>query len=125
MTVFRRLPVPLQIASVNAVLAVATFMTGIVLARALGPDGRGVYGSLFLWALTAANIFAWGTHMTLAREAAQRPDRARAVYRTAYRLALGGGLLGTGVYLASVIPASQSTATVSALPATNSERTTL
>ena len=104
MTVFRRLPVPLQIALVNLVLAAATFATGIVLARSLGPHGRGVYGSLFLWALTAANVFAWGTQMTLAREAAQRPERARAVYRTAYRLSLIGGLAGAGTFLAVVVP---------------------
>jgi len=104
MTAFRRLPVPLQIALVNLVLAGATFATGIVLARALGPDGRGIYGSLFLWALTAANIFAWGAQMTLAREAAQRPERARAVYRSAYRLSLLGGLVGAGVFLAVVVP---------------------
>ncbi len=104
MMVFRRLPVPLQIALVNLVLAAATFATGIVLARALGPEGRGVYGSLFLWALTAANIFAWGAQMTLAREAAQRPERARAVYRTAYQLSLLGGLTGAGVFLAVVVP---------------------
>lgn len=104
MTVFRRLPVPLQIASVNLVLAAATFATGIILARALGPHGRGVYGALFLWALTAANVFAWGTQMTLAREAAQRPARARAVYRAAYRLALIGGLAGAATFLAVVVP---------------------
>ena len=104
MTVFRRLPIPLQIALVNLVLAAATFATGIILARALGPHGRGVYGALFLWALTAANIFAWGTQMTLAREAAQRPERARAVYRAAYRLALIGGLAGAATFLAVVVP---------------------
>ena len=104
MRVFRRLPIPLQIALVNLVLAAATFATGIILARALGPHGRGVYGALFLWALTAANIFAWGTQMTLAREAAQRPERARAVYRAAYRLALIGGLAGAATFLAVVVP---------------------
>ena len=101
---FRRLPVPLQIALVNLVLAAATFATGIVLARALGPHGRGVYGALFLWALTAANIFAWGTQMTLAREAAQRPEQTRAVYRAAYRLSVVGGLVGAAVFLAVVVP---------------------
>lgn len=104
LAIYRRLPVPLQIALANLVLAGATFVTGIVLARALGPDGRGVYGSLFLWALTAANIFAWGAQMTLAREAAQRPERARAVYRAAYRIALLGGLTGAAVFLAVVVP---------------------
>ena len=104
MTVFRRLPVPFQIALVNLVLAAATFATGIVLARALGPHGRGVYGSLFLWGLTAANVCAWGTQMTLAREAAQQPERARAVYRTAYRLSLIGGLAGIVAFLAVVAP---------------------
>ena len=104
MQVFRRLPVPLQIALVNLVLAAATFATGIILARALGPHGRGVYGALFLWALTAANIFAWGTQMTLAREAAQQPERVRAVYRAAYRLSAIGGLAGAAVFLAVVVP---------------------
>lgn len=104
MKLFRRLPVPLQIALVNLVLAAATFATGIVLARALGPHGRGIYGALFLWALTAANIFAWGTQMTLAREAAQRPGQVRALYRVAYRLSLVGGLVGAGAFLAVVIP---------------------
>lgn len=104
MPVFRRLPVPLQIALVNLVLAAATFATGIVLARALGPHGRGVYGSLFLWALTAANVFAWGAQMTLARDAAQRPERARAIYRAAYRVSLVGGLAGAGTFLAVVAP---------------------
>ena len=104
MKVFRGLPVPLQIAMVNLVLAAATFATGVILARALGPQGRGVYGALFLWALTTANIFAWGTQMTLAREAAQQPERVRAVYRGAYRLALIGGLVGAVVFLAVVMP---------------------
>ena len=104
MKVFRHLPVPLQIALANLVLAAATFATGIILARALGPHGRGVYGALFLWALTTANIFAWGTQMTLAREAAQRPERARAVYRAAYRLSIIGGLAGAVAFLAVVVP---------------------
>lgn len=104
MTVFRRLPVPLQIALVNLVLAAATFATGIILARALGPHGRGVYGALFLWALTAANVFAWGTQMTLAREAAQRPAQTRAVYRAAYRLSAIGGMVGAAIFFVVVAP---------------------
>ena len=102
----RRIPVPLRLAAANIGLGGVTFLTGVILARSLGPAGRGVYGALFLWALTAANIFAWGAHITLAREIAQAPGRAAVIYRSAYRLALAGGLLGAFAYVAVVLPAT-------------------
>ena len=102
MKALRRLPAAMQIALVNVVLAVATFVTGIILARALGAENRGIYGALFLWALTAANIFAWGNQMTLARDAAQRPHELRGIYRSAYLLSVLGGAAGAAIFFAVV-----------------------
>ena len=102
----RRIPMPLRLAIANVALAGLTFVTGILLARSLGTAGRGVYGSLFLWALTIANIFAWGAQITLARQAAQAPERAAVLYRCAYRMSAIGGWGGALVYLAVVLPAT-------------------
>lgn len=102
----RRIPIPLRLAAANAALAGLTFLTGVMLARSLGPTGRGIYGSLFLWALTTANIFAWGAQITLARQAAQAPQRAAAIYVGAYRMSAVGGWLGALAFLAIVLPAT-------------------
>jgi O-antigen/teichoic acid export membrane protein len=96
------IPVAFQLAGANAVLAVLTFATGVMLARSLGPEARGVYGALFLWASAASNIFAWGAQLTLARRVAQKPEIAGSVYRAAYRICALGGIIGMLVFLAIV-----------------------
>ena len=97
------MPIAFQLAGVNAALAVLTFSTGVMLARSLGPEARGVYGALFLWALAVSNIFAWGAQIILARRVAQDPAIAGAVYRSAYRICALGGALGMLIFLAVVL----------------------
>lgn len=99
-SIARHIPMPVQLVAMNGLLTLCTFATGVMLARALGPVGRGAYGTLFTWAGTIANACVWGTHVQLARLAAQRPGDARAIYRVAYRVALVSGVTGTILYLA-------------------------
>jgi antigen flippase len=71
----------------SALIQASTIMQGIVIARLLGPVGRGEFTTVILWPDIFAALGIFGTNIALARSAA-RTDRCGAVTRTALLLAL-------------------------------------
>lgn len=77
-----------------------TVVQGIIIARLLGPVGRGEYAAVILWPSIFAAIGIFGTNIALARAAA-RTTRYDQVIRTSILLAvLTGTLAGVACYLA-------------------------
>lgn len=64
-----------------------TVVQGIIIARLLGPTGRGEYATVILWPSVFAAIGIFGTNIALARAAA-KTDQYDAVIRTALLLAV-------------------------------------
>lgn len=94
-----RLPTPIKLMLANVLLNGCTFLTGIVLARGLGPAGRGQLGIYLMWSQAIANVALCGTHVTLARKAAQDVAMVSAVYKTAYKLVTLLSLAAMALYL--------------------------
>jgi O-antigen/teichoic acid export membrane protein len=61
---------------------VANLVTGVVTARALGPDGRGVAVALVTVTQLAGFLFAMGVAQSLSYFIAQRPERGPALFST-------------------------------------------
>lgn len=80
------MPVPIRLFSVNVTVTAATFITGVILARTLGLQDRGVFAAVTVWAATIASLALFGTHVFLARMAGRTGSDARTIYRTAYSL---------------------------------------
>ncbi len=77
-----------------------TVVQGIIIARLLGPVGRGEYAAVILWPSVFAAIGIFGTNIALARAAA-RTTRHDGVIRTSILLAvLTGTLASVACYLA-------------------------
>jgi len=77
-----------------------TVLQGIIVARLLGPVGRGEYAAVILWPSIFAAIGIFGTNIALARVAA-KTTRYDAVIRTSILLAvLTGTLASVACYLA-------------------------
>jgi antigen flippase len=71
----------------SALIQAATVLQGIIVARLLGPTGRGEYATVILWPSVFAAIGIFGTNIALARAAA-KTDQYHAIIRTALFLAL-------------------------------------
>lgn len=77
-----------------------TVVQGIIIARLLGPVGRGEYAAVILWPSIFAAVGIFGTNVALARAAA-RTTRHDGVIRTSILLALLTGTLASAAcYLA-------------------------
>jgi enterobacterial common antigen flippase len=70
-----------------------TVVQGILVARLLGPLGRGEYAAIVLWPSVFAAVTIFGSNIALARAAAKEHDRG-AITRTAFVLGLVTSLLG-------------------------------
>lgn len=71
-----------------------TVVQGIIIARLLGPVGRGEYAAVILWPSIFAAVGIFGTNVALARAAA-RTTRYDQVIRTSILLALASGSLAS------------------------------
>lgn len=78
---YRRLPTAFRLLGVNVVLAAATLLTSIVLARALEPEGRGVLATVILWPMLLSHLALMGLHLHLGRIAGQSLYPVGALYR--------------------------------------------
>jgi O-antigen/teichoic acid export membrane protein len=109
----------------NALIQLFGLMTGIVLARSLGPAGRGDFAVALFWPQTLASLFLLGAETSLARAAAKRSSDVfpLAMSATCIALALGGcGILVGYLTLPSILGESkayllhQSTYTLVVIP---------
>jgi O-antigen/teichoic acid export membrane protein len=71
----------------NVVIQGFAVVQGIIIARLLGPTGRGEYAAVVLWPSVFAALGIFGTNTALARAAA-RTDQGSAITRTAVSFAL-------------------------------------
>lgn len=63
-------------------IQVCTVLQGVVIARLLGPEGRGEFAAIILWPNVFASIGLLGCHIALAKQAAKTSDHAP-LFRTA------------------------------------------
>jgi O-antigen/teichoic acid export membrane protein len=80
-----RLPSVARLLSMNVGVALATFLTSVLLARSLDPAGRGDLANIVLWPTFLAQIGLCGIPTYLARGIAQDPMRAAKLYQFGYR----------------------------------------
>lgn len=78
----------------NVLIQGVTIVQGILLARLLGPVGRGQFAAAILWPSLFAAITGFGVTVALARRAGRTHDLAR-VTRTGLVVSLMTGTLGT------------------------------
>jgi O-antigen/teichoic acid export membrane protein len=70
--------------SASFITAGINFLTGILLARALGPEARGMYAVVTMWSNLTAIVLLMGTHVRLARETPKALEDELGVARFAY-----------------------------------------
>jgi len=80
--------------AVNLTIQACTLVQGILLARLLGPEGRGQFAGAILWPNVFAGVGGMGMGIALARRAARTAD-LRPVFRAGLLLALATGLFAT------------------------------
>lgn len=91
------------LAQANVLVAALTFCTSVMLARALGPDGRGVLANLVLWPTLICYPAVLGVHMELARRTAQDPTTARGHYGLGLRILIPSGLATLLIFAACAL----------------------
>jgi O-antigen/teichoic acid export membrane protein len=89
----------------SALFVASGVMTGAVLARTLGPEGRGELAMVTLWPEALLLVFGWGLGPTVAYFASSRPLLAGRVYANALLMAAAQWCAVAAVGLA-VIPAA-------------------
>ncbi len=95
----------------NLLIQGCTVLQGVLLARMLGPAGRGELATVILWPNIFAGIGILGVDMAIARLAGQGQD-ADTLVRTAIRAALMTGILAAiicGLLLAVLLPPAKHT----------------
>lgn len=60
-----------SLANTNMLMQFFSVITGVVIARYLGPDGRGEYAIIQIYLSIFTHVFLFGTHVHLARESAE------------------------------------------------------
>lgn len=78
----------------NVAIQLCTIAQGILLARVLGPTGRGQFAAATLWPMVFAGIGGLGLSVALARRSARVEDLAN-ITRTAFVLSLLTGTIAT------------------------------
>ena len=84
----------------NMLVLGLTTLTSPVVARLLGPSGRGQLAIAMLWPIVLSSIWLFGADVTLGRMAARWPAAALTLRRLAVRLSLvlGLGAISTGCF---------------------------
>jgi O-antigen/teichoic acid export membrane protein len=88
----------------NGALLVLNLATGIMLARSLGPAGRGELVALTVWPQTLAYMLTLGVPNALVYYSRKSPDDRSDLFRAAAILGVCQGLLATLVGIAFVLP---------------------
>lgn len=85
-------------AAASSALLCITFLTGIVLARALGPEGRGLYGTIQFWGQLGVLFFTFSFYDALIVRLRARNDESHQA--VPFAILLAGSLL---VFAAAVV----------------------
>jgi O-antigen/teichoic acid export membrane protein len=101
-------------AAANLALAGLNATSGVLLARSLGPAGRGEVAAIQLWGFLLATVAVLGTTDAVVYLAARRPDRAGSFATSAAALTLLASLpvVAIGWFAMPALLASQSPTTV-------------
>ena len=86
----------------NAGSAVLSFLLSVMIGRALGEHGLGVYAAALAWVFPLTLLAEFGLGTLITREVAQAPERAGAYLHATHRPRL---LLGSGLMLALALAA--------------------
>lgn len=82
----------------NAAVLALNLLTGVIAARVLGPEGKGVYNAVIIWPTVFMGLCAVGLSPAFTTLYARRPPEGRRrVFRVAMALAWGWGLTGAGI----------------------------
>lgn len=81
-----RLPSAVRLMTANIAVTAVTFLTGIITARMLLPEGRGQFAALTVWVMAISHVGMLGIHQFLARESGREPQRAGAIYAFGSRI---------------------------------------
>jgi O-antigen/teichoic acid export membrane protein len=87
-------------AGYNVAIVGAGSISGLILARYLGPTGRGEYAAVTTWFAVVALIAEFGQPAAICYYISSQPARAAAYVATAQRLLLGSGVLAALLALA-------------------------
>src|SRR5437016_2490003 len=90
-----------QTFATNVAIQACTILQGILVARALGPVGRGQFAAAILWPGLFAAMGGMGVSVALARRAGRAGDLAP-VIRSGLTITLLTGILGTIVCAAAI-----------------------
>ncbi len=80
--------------SANLTAALMGIVTGVVSARALGPDGRGELAVMILWPSLIATVVDLGISEAITLRTAKAPDAAFAHFGVGIWIALAGSVIG-------------------------------
>jgi O-antigen/teichoic acid export membrane protein len=85
--------------------ALLSFVLSVIIGRALGEEGLGIYAAALAWVFPLWILAEFGLDTLITREVAQTPDSAPAYLHAASlaRLALGGGLMIAFVLIAPLL----------------------
>lgn len=106
-------------AGANAAIAVASAVAGILAARLLGPEGRGVFAVAIVWAAIFGTVTALGLTSALAYVSAREPQAIGRIFHTALVLwvcqsvvVVGGGSLVVVTVLTPLQPEAAAAARI-------------
>jgi O-antigen/teichoic acid export membrane protein len=84
-----------QTVMVNALILSLNFGTGVITARALGPDGRGAQAAMQMWPRIMAIALTLGLPTALLYNLRRYPERGSQLFSAALLMGTGMGLLAT------------------------------
>ena len=85
----------IQTLAVNILILGVNFGTGIITARALGPDGRGAQAAMQMWPQIFAIALTLGLHTALLYNLRRYPEKGSQLFSAALIMGTGMGLLAT------------------------------
>lgn len=94
------LSAPLRLMGANVAVAGATLVTSVILARVLGPEGRGALANVVLWPTVLSHLALMGVPLHLSRLVAQQKSEAANWYRRGYGVIALTAAIATALWVA-------------------------